>query len=223
MMRMTDPLTAVELPEGGALCAVSGGLDSMCLLEMTVRQGQKQGRRVAAAHFNHQLRGAEADRDEAFVRDWCAAREIPFFAGRGDVRAFAEETGRTVEEAARQLRYKFLEETRRREGFGCILTAHHADDSAETMLLNLLRGTGLKGLTGIRKAGLYPASAAGCDPGGAGGLRRRTPHPLCGGFHQWDGRCGPEHAAPSGAPGFEEAESQSCGEHEPHGIAAGGG
>ena len=115
MMRMTDPLTAVELPEGGALCAVSGGLDSMCLLEMTVRQGQKQGRRVAAAHFNHQLRGAEADRDEAFVRDWCAAREIPFFAGRGDVRAFAEETGRTVEEAARQLRYKFLEETRRRE------------------------------------------------------------------------------------------------------------
>ena len=137
------------LPRGcTVLCAVSGGLDSMCLLEMTVRQGQKQGRRVAAAHFNHQLRGAEADRDEAFVRDWCAAREIPFFAGRGDVRAFAEETGRTVEEAARQLRYKFLEETRRREGFGCILTAHHADDSAETML-NLLRGTGLKGLTGI--------------------------------------------------------------------------
>ena len=90
-----------------------------------------------------------ADRDEAFVRDWCAAREIPFFAGRGDVRVFAEETGRTVEEAARQLRYEFLEETRRREGFGCILTAHHADDSAETMLLNLLRGTGLKGLTGI--------------------------------------------------------------------------
>ena len=149
MMRMTDPLTTVELPEGGALCAVSGGLDSMCLLEMTVRQGQKQGRRVAAAHFNHQLRGAEADRDEAFVRDWCAAREIPFFAGRGDVRAFAEETGRTVEEAARQLRYEFLEKIRRREGFGCILTAHHADDSAETMLLNLLRGTGLKGLTGI--------------------------------------------------------------------------
>ena len=149
MMRMTDPLTAVELPEGGALCAVSGGLDSMCLLEMTVRQGQKQGRRVAAAHFNHQLRGAEADRDEAFVRDWCAAREIPFFAGRGDVRAFAEKTGRTVEEAARQLRYEFLEKIRRREGFGCILTAHHADDSAETMLLNLLRGTGLKGLTGI--------------------------------------------------------------------------
>ena len=106
MMRMTDPLTAVELPEGGALCAVSGGLDSMCLLEMTVRQGQKQGRRVAAAHFNHQLRGAEADRDEAFVRDWCAAREIPFFAGRGDVRAFAEKTGRTIEEARNEVKWE---------------------------------------------------------------------------------------------------------------------
>lgn len=148
MARTIDPL-AVELPEDGALCAVSGGLDSMCLLEMTVRWGREQGRRVAAAHFNHQLRGAEADRDEAFVRDWCAAHEIPFFPGRGDVRAFAEKHGYSTEEAARQLRYEFLEETRRREGFGCILTAHHADDSAETMLLNLLRGTGLKGLTGI--------------------------------------------------------------------------
>ena len=148
MARTIEP-PAAELPEGGALCAVSGGLDSMCLLELAVRWGREQGRRVAAAHFNHQLRGAEADRDEAFVRDWCAAREIPFFAGRGDVRAFAEETGRTVEEAARQLRYEFLEKTRRRAGFGCILTAHHADDSAETMLLNLLRGTGLRGLAGI--------------------------------------------------------------------------
>ena len=111
--------------------------------------GTEAGTAGSRRPFQSPAPGAEADRDEAFVRDWCAAREIPFFAGRGDVRVFAEETGRTVEEAARQLRYKFLEETRRREGFGCILTAHHADDSAETMLLNLLRGTGLKGLTGI--------------------------------------------------------------------------
>ena len=223
MMRMTDPLTAVGLPEGGALCAVSGGLDSMCLLEMTVRQGQKQGRRVAAAHFNHQLRGAEADRDEAFVRDWCAAREIPFFAGRGDVRAFAEKTGRTVEEAARQLRYKFLEETRRREGFGCILTAHHADDSAETMLLNLLRGTGLKGLTGIpekRDCILRPLLSVTRAELAAYAAEHRIP--FVEDSTNGDGRCGPERAAPSGAPGFEEAESQSCGEHEPHGIAADG-
>ena len=137
------------LPERGALCAVSGGLDSMCLLTMAVQWGQAQGRRVAAAHFNHQLRGGDADRDERFVRDWCAAHAIPFFAGRGDVRAKAEREGLSVEEAARTLRYAFLEEVRQREGFDCILTAHHADDSAETMLLNLLRGTGLRGLTGI--------------------------------------------------------------------------
>ena len=129
------------LPERGALCAVSGGLDSMCLLTMAVQWGQAQGRRVAAAHFNHQLRGGDADRDERFVRDWCAAHAIPFFAGRGDVRAKAEREGLSVEEAARTLRYAFLEEVRQREGFDCILTAHHADDSAETMLLNLLRGT----------------------------------------------------------------------------------
>ena len=137
------------LPERGALCAVSGGLDSMCLLTMAVQWGQAQGRRVAAAHFNHQLRGGDADRDERFVRDWCAAHAIPFFAGRGDVRAKAEREGLSVEETARTLRYAFLEEVRQREGFDCILTAHHADDSAETMLLNLLRGTGLRGLTGI--------------------------------------------------------------------------
>ena len=65
-----------KIGEGPVLAAVSGGLDSMCLLEMTVRQGQKQGRRVAAAHFNHQLRGAEADRDETFGRDWCAHKTI---------------------------------------------------------------------------------------------------------------------------------------------------
>ena len=133
---MTDPLTAVELPEGGALCAVSGGLDSMCLLEMTVRQGQKQGRRVAAAHFNHQLRGTAADRDQAFVETWCQERKIPCFTGSGDTRALMRENGLSMEEAARTLRYAFLQETAGREGHEAIMTAHHADDNAETMLLN---------------------------------------------------------------------------------------
>ena len=96
------------LPERGALCAVSGGLDSMCLLTMAVQWGQAQGRRVAAAHFNHQLRGGDADRAERFVRDWCAAHAIPFVVGRGDVRAKAEREGLSVEEAARTLRYSFL-------------------------------------------------------------------------------------------------------------------
>lgn len=136
-----------HFPAGGkVLCAVSGGLDSMCLLDFMCRQ---KGFSVTAAHFNHQLRGAAADRDEAFVRDWCAARGVPFVSGRGNTRALAMQEGRTIEEAARILRYAFLEETEKAGGFDAVFTAHHADDNAETMLLNLIRGTGSAGLAGI--------------------------------------------------------------------------
>ena len=136
-----------RFPHGGrVLCAVSGGLDSMCLLDYMARQ---RGFSVAAAHFNHRLRGAEADRDESFVRDYCAKRHIPFVSGSGDVRAFAEKEGLSIEEAARRLRYDFLKETAERNGADAILTAHHADDNAETVLLSLIRGTGSAGLAGI--------------------------------------------------------------------------
>ena len=139
-----------ELPRGGrVLCAVSGGLDSMCLLHFLHTWGRTRNFTVLAAHFNHRLREKSADRDEAFVRHWCAAEGIPFFSGSGDVRELAAEEGLSVEEAARKLRYAFLEETAAREGCAAILTAHHADDNAETMLLNLLRGTGIRGLAGI--------------------------------------------------------------------------
>lgn len=138
-----------RFPDGGrVLCAVSGGRDSMCLLHFLDAWGPSHGLFSAAAHFNHHLRGA-ADQDEAFVRDWCADRNIPFFSGRGDVLTLAEREGLSVEEAGRKLRYAFLEETAEREGFDAILTAHHADDNAETVLLNLIRGTGVRGLTGI--------------------------------------------------------------------------
>lgn len=131
------------------LAAVSGGLDSMCLLHLLSTWGREQDFRVTAAHFNHRLRGEAADRDEAFVREVCARWNIPCVCGSGDTRALAEREGLSIEEAARQLRYAFLAE--RQEALGCtwVLTAHHADDNAETMLLNLLRGTGARGLTGI--------------------------------------------------------------------------
>ncbi|MEA4992852.1 MAG: tRNA lysidine(34) synthetase TilS, partial [Oscillibacter sp.] len=128
------------------LCAVSGGLDSMCLLDFAARWAEGREIPVAAAHFHHGLRGASADRDEAFVRDFCAARGIPFVSGRGDARAAAREEGLSVEEAARRLRYAFLEEAAAKRNGSVILTAHHADDNAETMLLNLCRGTGSAGL-----------------------------------------------------------------------------
>ena len=131
------------------LAAVSGGLDSMCLLHLLSTWGRERHMEVTAAHFNHQLRGAESDRDETFVRDWCEERTIPVVCGRGDVRAYAGETGQTLEEAARTLRYQFLEEQKQTLGCAFVLTAHHADDNAETMLLNLLRGTGARGLAGI--------------------------------------------------------------------------
>lgn len=164
MTRTTDLPAAKAVLSGlcgspeptAVLAAVSGGLDSMCLLHLLTIWGREQGIAVTAAHFNHQLRGAESDRDEAFVRDWCAAHAVPFVSGRGDVRALAAEKGLSIEEAAREARYAFLNEQKTALGCAFLLTAHHADDNAETLLLNLLRGTGLRGLCGIprERAGL---------------------------------------------------------------------
>lgn len=135
------------LPPGTkVLCAVSGGADSMCLLHML---SQREDISVVAAHYNHQLRGAESDRDEQFVRELCGKWGIPLMVGRGDVKAFARKEKRSTEEAGRILRYGFLVQTAEAEGCHRIATAHNADDNAETMLLSLVRGTGLTGLTGI--------------------------------------------------------------------------
>ena len=148
------------LPARGrpALCAVSGGLDSMCLLDLLDRWCRERQGRIVAAHFNHHLRGAESDRDEAFVRDWCAGRDIPFVSGSGDVRGLAEREGLSLEEAARTLRYAFLRREAEKLGQHIrIYTAHHADDNAETILFNLIRGTGAAGLTGMayQQNGIY--------------------------------------------------------------------
>ena len=130
-------------PGQHVVCALSGGADSMALL--CILQSMSPEITLSAAHFNHKLRGAESDRDEAFVRDFCAARGIPLITGRGDVAAYSARTGLGIEEAARELRYEFLDTL----DCDCIATAHHADDNAETVLLHLLRGSGLRGLCGI--------------------------------------------------------------------------
>lgn len=121
-------------------CAVSGGADSMALLWAMYLLQDRLKITLSAAHFNHCLRGAESDRDEAFVRDFCTGYGIPFVAGRGQVIAGAK----GLEAAARDARYAFL-----RSLPGKIATAHTADDNAETVLMHMVRGTGLKGLGGI--------------------------------------------------------------------------
>jgi len=140
------------LPEGvRVLAAVSGGVDSISLLHWL----HSRGTAVAAAHLHHGLRGEAADGDEDFVRRFCALRGIPFFRERGDVAAVAAERGISLEEAGRVARYDFLERTAAREGYDRVATAHHADDNAETLLFQLIRGA-RSGLGGIAPArGLY--------------------------------------------------------------------
>lgn len=125
------------------VCAVSGGADSMALLWALFTS--RKDLFIEAAHFNHRLRGAESDRDEAFVRNFCAQYGITLHTGSGDVQAYAAEHGKTLEEAARILRYQFL------LSLDCdkLATAHTANDNAETVVMHLLRGSGLKGLCGI--------------------------------------------------------------------------
>ena len=138
------------------LCAVSGGLDSMCLLHLLSAWCRAHGGQVVAAHFNHRLR-PNAGRDEDFVRSWCAAHAIPFVSGSGDVAGLAQAEGLSIEEAGRQLRYAFLRREAERLGGARIYTAHHADDNAETVLFNLIRGTGTAGLSGMawQQDGVY--------------------------------------------------------------------
>lgn len=131
-------------PGDTVICAVSGGADSVCMLHVLLSLRNTLGITVEAAHFNHQLRGEESDRDEAFVRTLCAELGVVLHVDNGDVRARAAKTHESVEEAARALRYAFFSSLP-----GLIATAHTQDDNLETVLLNLTRGTGLAGLCGI--------------------------------------------------------------------------
>ena len=135
------------LPQGcRVLCAVSGGADSMCLLHWLCSQGDLQ---VIAAHYEHGLRGEESLRDAAFVEDFCKENGIPCVVEHGDAGAYARKKHLGIEEAARELRYAFLERTADEHCCDRIATAHNADDQTETVLLNLCRGAGLSGLCGI--------------------------------------------------------------------------
>ena len=125
---------------------ISGGADSMCLLFLMYELKDKLKFTLEALHFNHCIRGAEADADEAFVKKSCEELKVRFISVKEDVRLYASEHSLSEEEAGRILRYRALKEGNPDR----IAVAHHALDSAETVLFNLIRGTGLKGLSGIR-------------------------------------------------------------------------
>ena len=127
------------------LLTVSGGVDSMVMLSLFTRCGY----RVGVAHCNFQLRGAESDEDEVLVEDEAKKHGAAFYNRRFETRAEMERTGESMEMAARRLRYAWFDALSREHGYTAIAIAHHADDSIETFFINLLRGTGLRGLTGI--------------------------------------------------------------------------
>ena len=131
------------------LVAVSGGADSVSLAHILLELVPKYSLRLAIAHLNHCLRQNESDRDEAFVADLAKRLELPFYAGREDVRRYQERHRLSPEEAARQVRYRFYDAIAARHGYNKIALGHHGDDNAELVLMNLLRGSGPLGLSGI--------------------------------------------------------------------------
>jgi len=133
------------------LVGFSGGADSLSLLILL----QRAGFEVFAAHFNHHLRD-EADRDEQAAGKMAASLGIPFFSGSGDVNALVKEKKLSVEEAARQSRYQWLLDQAEMLGVQAVAVAHTADDQVETVLMHLLRGTGLDGLTGMPFRQIFP-------------------------------------------------------------------
>ena len=140
---------ALLTPGDKVLVAVSGGPDSLCLLDLLWTERETRQLRVEAAHLDHGLRGKESAAEADWVLDWCAERGIVCHVGKEDVAAFALARKQGIQEAARSVRYAFLERTAEAIGGNKIATGHTRDDQAETVLGNILRGTGTDGLRGI--------------------------------------------------------------------------
>ena len=132
--------------KAGFIIAVSGGADSITLLHAF----KYLNLRIHALHCNFNLRGKESNMDEQFVKRFCETYGIPMSVKRFDTQEYAKKKGISIEMAARELRYDWFEEMRKKKKMDYIVVGHHANDLAETLFINICRGTGIKGLTGIR-------------------------------------------------------------------------
>lgn len=137
------PLTSTS----SLLVAVSGGVDSMVLCDLLL----KTNRKFAVAHANFQLRSTDSEQDELFVKKYCERNQLKFFSKKFNVKEYKQSGNFSTQMAARDLRYEWFQKLCKDNLFDFLLTAHNLDDSFETFMLNLSRGTGLEGLTGIKK------------------------------------------------------------------------
>ena len=145
------------LPSGGAvLLAVSGGIDSMVMADLFLKSSAKVA--LTVAHCNFHLRGDESDGDEAFVCKWAESHGLRFTKADFDTEEYSKNNGVSIEMAARELRYGWFASLCEKEGFDAVAVAHNANDNAETLFLNLLRGTGLKGIRGMRDSSFIQGS-----------------------------------------------------------------
>jgi tRNA(Ile)-lysidine synthase len=131
------------------LVGVSGGPDSVALFHILSAFISKYSIRLGIAHVNHCLRPGDSDRDARFVSSFAQRHQVPFFLGKKNVRAYAASHKLSIEEAGRRARYEYLTSVANRKGYDKIALGHHADDNAESVLMYLIRGSGLKGLSGI--------------------------------------------------------------------------
>lgn len=139
-----------------ALLAVSGGIDSICLASLFLNSSA--GRRFAVAHCNFHLRGEDSDSDEALVAAWCGRNGVRYHKADFDTEQYASSHSVSIEMAARELRYDWFASLCRENGYYGVAVAHNANDNAETLILNLLRGTGLRGITGMQVETVVPVT-----------------------------------------------------------------
>lgn len=139
-----------------ALLAVSGGIDSICLASLFLNSSA--GRRFAVAHCNFHLRGEDSDSDEALVAAWCGRNGVRYHKADFDTEQYASSHSVSIEMAARELRYDWFASLCRENGYYGVAVAHNANDNAETLILNLLRGTGLRGVTGMQVESVVPVT-----------------------------------------------------------------